>query len=372
MIGDNLFDNIYKDKRVLITGHTGFKGSWLTLWLTELGAEVIGYSLGTPTKPSLFEVLNLRNGIIHIVGDVRDGDKLKRVFKEYKPDVVFHMAAQPLVRFSYKEPKLTYETNVIGTLNLFEAVKETESVRVAINVTSDKCYENREWVYGYRENDSMGGYDPYSSSKGCAEILTSAYRSSYFNPKDYGKLHQVSLASVRAGNVIGGGDWQVDRLLPDCVKALSKREVIKIRNPKAIRPWQHVLEPLSGYLWLGALMWKEPTKFCGGWNFGPSDEDVLTVEEVVKRVIELWGGGEYKIMNSNIKYHEAKLLKLDISKAHFYLKWKSIYSVDKALEETINWYKEYYSGGNNVYTYTLGQIKSYIDEAKFKNITWTL
>ena len=255
------FKNFYTNKKILITGHTGFKGSWLTLWLTELGAEVIGYSLEPPIKPSLFEVFNLKNRIIHIIGDIRDEEKLKDVFKEYKPEIIFHLAAQPLVRLSYQEPKLTYETNVIGTLNLFEGVKEMESVRVVINVTSDKCYENKEWVYGYRENDPMGGYDPYSSSKGCTELLTAAYRNSYFNPKDYGKTHQVSLASVRAGNVIGGGDWQVDRLVPDCVKALSKGETVKIRNPHAIRPWQHVLEPLSGYLFLAMRMWEEPTKY---------------------------------------------------------------------------------------------------------------
>ncbi|SNZ06187.1 CDP-glucose 4,6-dehydratase [Persephonella hydrogeniphila] len=365
-----LFNKIYKNKKVLVTGHTGFKGSWLTLWLKHLGAKVIGYSLEPPTNPNLFEILNLEKEIIHIVGDIRDEKKLKKVFQEYKPEIVIHMAAQPLVRYSYINPKETYETNVIGTLNVFEAVKETESVKVVINVTSDKCYENKEWVYGYRENDPMGGYDPYSSSKGCAELLTSAYRNSFFNPKDYGKTHNVALASVRAGNVIGGGDWAEDRLIPDCIRALSKKETIYIRNPYAIRPWQHVLEPLSGYLWLGALMWQDPVKYSEGWNFGPNDEDILTVEEIVKEVIKIWGNGEYKV-NSENKFHEARLLKLDISKAHSYLKWKPVYNAKTALQETINWYKTYFSDPKKICDFTHNQLLKYVDEAKNKKLIWT-
>lgn len=365
-----LFNNIYEKKKVLVTGHTGFKGSWLILWLKQLGAEIIGYSLEPPTKPSLFETLKLDKEIVHIIGDIRDEKKLKEVFRKYQPDIVIHMAAQPLVRYSYINPKETYETNVIGTLNVFEAVKETESVKVVINITSDKCYENKEWVYGYRENDPMGGYDPYSSSKGCAEILTSAYRNSFFNPKDYGKTHHVALASVRAGNVIGGGDWAENRLIPDCVRALSKKEVIHIRNPNATRPWQHVLEPLSGYLWLGALMWQEPVKYSEGWNFGPNDEDILTVEEIVKDVIKIWGNREYKV-NPDNKFHEAKLLKLDISKAHFHLKWKPVYNAKTALLETINWYKTYFSNSENIYDFTLKQLLKYIEEAKNKELIWT-
>ncbi|ACO04056.1 MAG TPA: CDP-glucose 4,6-dehydratase [Persephonella sp.] len=366
----NLFNNIYEGKRVLITGHTGFKGSWITLWLKHLGAEVIGYSLEPPTEPSLFETLQLDREIIHIIGDIRDENKLKEVFNKYQPDIVIHMAAQPLVRYSYINPKETYETNVIGTLNVFEAVKETDSVRVVINVTSDKCYENKEWVYGYRENDPMGGYDPYSSSKGCAELLTSAYRKSFFNPKDYGKTHHVALASVRAGNVIGGGDWAEDRLIPDCIRSLSKGETIHIRNPKATRPWQHVLEPLSGYLWLGALMWEEPVKYSEGWNFGPNDEDILTVEEIVKDVIKIWGDGDYTV-NPDNKFHEARLLKLDISKAHSYLKWKPVYNARKALLETINWYKIYLSKSENIYDYTVKQLSEYVEKAQEKELIWT-
>ena len=365
-----LFNNIYKGKKVLLTGHTGFKGSWLTLWLKQLGAEVIGYSLEPPTNPSLFEILNLEKEIIHVIGDIRNEKRLKETFKKYKPDIVIHMAAQPLVRYSYMNPKETYETNVIGTLNVFEAVKETETVRVVINVTSDKCYENKEWVYGYRENDPMGGYDPYSSSKGCAELLTSAYRNSFFNPENYGKTHNVALASVRAGNVIGGGDWAEDRLIPDCIRALSKKETIYIRNPHATRPWQHVLEPLSGYLWLGALMWQDPTKYSEGWNFGPNDEDILTVEEIVKDVIKIWGNGEY-VVNSDNRFHEAKLLKLDISKAHFYLKWKPVYNAKKSLVETVNWYKTYFSNPEKIYDFTINQLLSYIKEAENKGLIWT-
>ncbi len=365
-----LFNNIYKGKKVLLTGHTGFKGSWLTLWLKQLEAEVIGYSLEPPTDPSLFEILNLEKEIIHVIGDIRNEKKLKETFEKYKPDIVIHMAAQPLVRYSYMNPKETYETNVIGTLNVFEAVKETETVRVVINVTSDKCYENKEWVYGYRENDPMGGYDPYSSSKGCAELLTSAYRNSFFNPENYGKTHNVALASVRAGNVIGGGDWAEDRLIPDCIRALSKKETIYIRNPHATRPWQHVLEPLSGYLWLGALMWQDPTKYSEGWNFGPNDEDILTVEEIVKDVIKIWGNGEY-VVNSDNRFHEAKLLKLDISKAHFYLKWKPVYNAKKSLVETVNWYKTYFSNPEKIYDFTINQLLSYIKEAENKGLIWT-
>ncbi len=365
----NLFNNIYKGKKILVTGHTGFKGSWITLWLKELGAEVIGYSLEPPTNPSLFEILKLDREIIHIIGDVRDEKKLKEIFKKYKPEIVIHMAAQPLVRHSYINPKETYETNIIGTLNVFEAVRETDSVKVVINVASDKCYQNKEWVYGYREDDSMGGYDPYSSSKGCAELLTTAYRHSFFNPKDYGKTHNVALASVRAGNVIGGGDWATDRLIPDCIRALSKKGIIYIRNPQAIRPWQYVLEPLSGYLWLGSLLWTNPTKYSEGWNFGPNDEDILTVEEIVKRVIHIWGEGSYKI-NQDKDFYESKLLKLDISKAHFYLKWKPVCNIEFALEETVNWYKEYFNNPQNIYQYTLQQLYNYIDSAKKKNLIW--
>lgn len=359
----NIFSKIYKDKKVLITGHTGFKGSWLTLWLKELGADVLGYSLEPPTKPNLFTVLELEKEINHIIGDIHDGEKVYKVFQEFKPEIVFHLAAQPLVRLSYKEPKLTYETNIIGTVNLYECIRKVKGVKAVITITTDKCYENKEWVYGYRENDPMGGFDPYSSSKGCVELITSAYRNSYF--QDMG----IAISSVRAGNVIGGGDWADDRLIPDCVRSLSQDKEIVIRNPLAIRPWQHVLEPLSGYLWLGALMLQDKEKYSSGWNFGPNDEDVLTVEEVIKEVISDWGRGSYTIDKSNHP-HEAKLLRLDISKARYELKWTPVYNVYEAIEKSIKWYKAYYKGKTEMKDFTIDQINEYIERAKAKKLIW--
>ncbi len=365
-----LFKDIYKDKRVLITGHTGFKGSWLTLLLAELGVKVIGYSLKPYTNPNMFEILQLEKKITHIIGDTRDEHNLKKVLKKYKPEIVFHLASQPLVRLSYREPKLTYETNIIGLVNLLEAVKITEGVKAVINITSDKCYDNRELIYGYRETDPMGGYDPYSSSKGAVELITAAYRNSFFNPNEYGKRHNTALASVRAGNVIGGGDWSTDRIIPDCIRALSKNKTIVIRDPKSLRPWQYVLEPLSGYLWLGALMLQNGIKYSGGWNFGPIDDDLLTVEEIVKRIIELWGKGEYEVKSDN-KFYESKLLKLDISKSFFHLKWKPVYRIDNALQNTIYWYKKFFKDKRiDMYEYTLSQIKEYSNTAKNLNLEW--
>ncbi len=349
---NNTFNNIYNSKKVLVTGHTGFKGGWLSLWLKELGAEVIGYSLDPPTQPSFFEALDLKNKLIHIIGDVRDEKHLLSVFEKHQPEFVFHLAAQSLVRFSYKEPRLTYETNVMGTVNILEAIRKSKSVKAAVIITSDKCYENKEWIYGYRENDSVSGYDPYSSSKGCAELIVSAYRRSYFESLG------VALSSVRAGNVIGGGDWQEDRLVPDCIRALSKGEAIKIRNPNAIRPWQYILEPLSGYLLLALKMSEDRIKFSGAWNFGPSDYDILTVEEITKKVISYWGSGGYEIEKSSKNFHEASLLKLDCSKAYSLLKWHSIYNVDETIKKTVEWYKRYYNGAKNkeLYDFTVSQI----------------
>jgi CDP-glucose 4,6-dehydratase len=357
--------NVYKGKKILITGHTGFKGSWLSTWLMELGADVIGYSLEPPTRPNLFDALSLDKKLIHIIGDVRDEEHIFSVFKKYQPEFVFHLAAQPLVRFSYKEPKLTYETNVMGTVNILEAVRKIESVRVCIIVSTDKCYENKEWVYGYREIDSLGGYDPYSSSKGCAELVSAAYRNSFFNPNDYGKRHNVVLSTVRAGNVIGGGDWGKDRLIPDCVRMLSQNKTIIIRNPKAIRPWQYVLEPLSGYLLLGSLMYKNGKKHSSAWNFGPNDNDIITVEELLKLVIKNWDSGNYKIETS-YQPHEAALLKLDVSKAHTLLKWRPTYNISKTIEKTINWYKIFYSDKKvkDLFKLTVKEIENFIN---FKN-----
>ncbi len=358
-------ENVYKGKKILITGHTGFKGSWLSTWLIELGADVIGYSLEPPTQPNLFDSLSLDRKLIHIIGDVRDEEHIFSVFKKYQPEFVFHLAAQPLVRFSYEEPKLTYETNVMGTVNILEAVRKTKSVRVCIIVSTDKCYENKEWVYGYREIDPVGGYDPYSSSKGCAELVTAAYRNSFFNPNDYGKRHDIALSTVRAGNVIGGGDWGKDRLIPDCVRMLSQNKTIIIRNPKAIRPWQYVLEPLSGYLLLGSLMYKNGEKYSSAWNFGPNDNDFITVEEIVKSVAQNWGNGDYKVDTSS-QPHEADLLKLDTSKIRTFLGWKPVYNIYDTIRRTINWYKYFYNGveKEKLYKITVNEICDYIKRSE--------
>ncbi|MCE7738873.1 MAG: CDP-glucose 4,6-dehydratase, partial [Candidatus Heimdallarchaeota archaeon] len=280
---------------------------------------------------------------------------------------VFHLAAQPLVRLSYKEPKLTYETNVMGTVNVLEAVRKTNSVRVCIIVTSDKCYENKEWVYGYRETDTMGGYDPYSSSKGCAELVTSAYRRSFFTPEEYGKKHNVALSSVRAGNVIGGGDWGEDRVIPDCVRALSQNKAIVIRNPQATRPWQYILEPLAGYLLLGVLMYEDGARYSSAWNFGPNDESVITVEELAKHVIKYWKGGSYRMDTTNHP-HEAGLLKLDAGKARALLGWKPIYDVYEAIKRTVNWYRSFYSGirREDLYEITVKEIIDFVNSGKEK------
>ena len=330
------------------------------MWLAELGAKVIGYSLEPPTKPNMFKALNLQDKVTHIIGDVRDDQHLLSVFKEYQPEFVFHLAAQPIVRLSYKEPKLTYETNVMGTVNVLEAIRRTKSVKVAVIITSDKCYENKEWIYGYRETDPMGGYDPYSSSKGCAELAVSAYRRSFFNPEKYNK-HGVALSSARAGNVIGGGDWGLDRLVPDCIRGLSRNKIITIRNPNAVRPWQHVLEPLSGYLLLGAKMYENGVLYSDAWNFGPLDSDIITVEEIVKKIISYWGSGKYRIEASSKNLHEAKLLKLDCSKAHSIIGWHSIYDINESLKKTVEWYKMYYNGIKNkeLYDFTVSQIIEY-------------
>jgi CDP-glucose 4,6-dehydratase len=359
------FNNIYENKKVLVTGATGFKGTWLSIWLNRLGAKVIGYSLQPPTTPSMFEICNLGNKITNIIGDVRDYSSLVNVVEEYRPEIVFHLAAQPLVRLSYKSPKETYETNVMGTVNLLEAVKNTDSVKAVVVITTDKCYENKEWVYGYRESDSMGGYDPYSSSKGCAELVVSSYRNSFYNERG------IALASARAGNVIGGGDWAEDRLIPDFVRAISKNRSIVIRNPIATRPWQHVLEPLSGYLLLAASMLKDKEKYSSAWNFGPRDSDVLSVEEILKLSVNFWGKGSIELDEGH-NPHEANLLKLDISKAKSYLKWNPAYDVNRAVDKTINWYKNYYENKDeNMYEYTLKQIDEYEKEAKIQNLIWS-
>ena len=359
-----LFSGIYKNKTVLVTGHTGFKGSWLVYWLSQMGAKVIGYSLEAPTTPNHIGLLNL--DIVSVIGDIRDLDKLNSIMKKYKPDIVFHLAAQPLVRLSYENPIDTYETNVIGTLKVLEACKNS-NVKAIVNITSDKAYENKEWIWGYRENDPMGGYDPYSSSKGCADILVNSYRNSYFNIEEYKKTHNTLIASCRAGNVIGGGDWAKDRLLTDIMLSVSQNKKVKIRNPHATRPWQHVLEPLSGYLNIGQKLLEEKVEFSDAWNFGPSDEGSITVEEVVKNVKKYWNKIDYDINRDTNQPHEANLLKLDCSKAHILLNWNDVWDSDTTFEMTVKWYKEFYENDKII---TIDNLKVYIKNAKNKGLQW--
>ncbi len=364
-----MFGGIYKGKKVLITGHTGFKGSWLCLWLKELGAEVIGYALNPPTNPNHFELL--KPDMISIIGDIRDGEKLINVVKCHKPEIVFHLAAQPLVRYSYKNPVETFETNVMGTINVFEACRNTESVGTIVNITSDKCYENREWVWGYRENDPMGGYDPYSASKGCAELVTNSYRNSFFNPSyplTLSPSHPpILLASARAGNVIGGGDWAEDRLIPDCIRALLKGGKIVIRNPNAIRPWQHVLEPLSGYLLLGQKLLEGRKEFAEAWNFGPSEDGNATVGEIVAQVNKAWPKIDYEINMIPDQPHEAGMLRLDCSKARTKLQWTPVWDGKSTVKKTALWYKFFYESNE---VWSLEDLQSYTADAQSKHISW--
>jgi len=347
----------WEGKRVFLTGHTGFKGSWLSLWLQSLGAELTGFSLAPPTQPSLFEMARVGDGMHSIIGDIRDLAGLREAMVEAKPEIVIHMAAQPLVRYSYENPVETYATNVMGTVHLFEAVRATPSVKAVVNITTDKCYENREWAWGYRENEPMGGYDPYSNSKGCAELVTSAYRSSYFNPLDYSK-HGVALASVRAGNVIGGGDWAQDRLIPDIISAFSEGRPVVIRSPHAIRPWQHVLEPLRGYLMLAERLYSEGVAYAEGWNFGPNEADVKSVEWIVGTLAEQWGNDANWTLDQSTHPHEATYLKLDISKARSRLGWQPALTLSQSLQMIVDWYRDYKNKADMRYA-VLEQISTY-------------
>ena len=353
----NLFHGIYKNRKVLITGHTGFKGSWLCLILNQLGADVYGYALEPPTHPSLFKEALIDELITSFIGDIRDYDKLFNFMQQLQPEIVIHMAAQPLVRESYKIPVETYAINVMGTVHLLEACRNTKSVKAIVNVTTDKCYENREWHYGYRENEPMGGYDPYSNSKGCSELVTSAYRNSYFNPLNYID-HGVAVASARAGNVIGGGDWADDRLIPDFIRAISKGEEVKIRSPYAKRPWQHVLEPLTGYLTLAEKLFTEGTKYAEGWNFGPDDRDARNVEWITKTICDFWGEDASFSIDTNPQPHEAKYLKLDCSKAKAELGWIPRWNIEITLKSIVDWNKSFLSG-KNMRTVTDQQIETY-------------
>lgn len=335
--------DFWRDKRVFLTGHTGFKGSWLALWLSELGARVHGFALEPPTEPSLFRMAGIESRLAsHTLADVRDAEALAASLARVGPDVVFHLAAQPLVRESYRQPRATFETNLMGTVNLLEAVRVADSVRVCQVITSDKCYENREWLYGYRESDPMGGHDPYSSSKGCAELAVAAYGRSFFSVADDHEP-RVSLASARAGNVIGGGDWAEDRLVPDCVRAFARGERAVIRNPWAVRPWQHVLEPLSGYLLLAERQRERPVEFSGAWNFGPRGSDCVSVGAFTQAFVTAWGVGaalEPLAEAGPDAPHEAGLLRLDITKAETVLGWSPRYDLRQAVDETVAWYRE--------------------------------
>ena len=356
---EKLLDNSFRGKRVLVTGHTGFKGSWLSIWLHQMGAKVIGVALDPQTDRDNFVLSGIGEKIeADIRADIRNRQQMQDIFEQYQPEVVFHLAAQPLVRLSYDIPVETYEANVMGTIHVMEAIRHTPSVKVAVMITTDKCYENREQIWGYRENEPMGGYDPYSSSKGAAEIAISSWRRSFFNPADYGTKHHVAIASVRAGNVVGGGDWAKDRIVPDCIRALEAGQTIEIRSPKAIRPWQHVLEPLSGYLLLAAKMLEEPTRYCEGWNFGPRMESVTPVWDVATMITKYYGQGTLKDVSDPNALHEANLLMLDISKAHALLGWQPRTNIEQCCQLTADWYKRYRT--ENVYDLCREQINTFL------------
>jgi CDP-glucose 4,6-dehydratase len=344
-------------KRVFVTGHTGFKGGWLTLWLSRLGAHVTGYSLDPTTRPSFFEATAIGDTMDHNIGDIRDYRGLHDAVSRSRPEIVFHLAAQPIVRRSYDDPVETYSVNVVGTATVLEALRRVGCARAIVNITSDKCYENREWVWGYREHEPMGGYDPYSSSKGCAELVTSAFRNSFFNPARHAE-HGVALASARAGNVIGGGDWAEDRLIPDAVRAFTKGERLGIRFPEAIRPWQHVLEPLAGYLILAERLWSDGASVAEGWNFGPGPGDEWPVRRVVEEAVQRWGDGARWKHERSQNAHEAHYLKVDSAKARTRLGWHSRWDTTRALSATVAWYKAYYSKGD-MREFSLRQIEDY-------------
>ena len=354
----DIFNNFYKGKRVLVTGHTGFKGSWLSIWLHSLGAEVVGVSLDPCSDRDNYVLSGIGGRILaDLRADIRDAEAMKRIFAQYRPEIVFHLAAQPLVRLSYEIPVETYMTNVMGTINVMEAIRATDSVRVGVMITTDKCYDNKERITGYREDDPFGGYDPYSSSKGACEVAIQSWRRSFFNPDDYGRKHHVSLASVRAGNVIGGGDWAKDRIVPDCIRAIEAGKPVVIRNRNAVRPWEHVLEPLSGYMLLAVRMWDNPTEYCEGWNFGPEAESVSTVWDVASAIVADMGRGSLEDRSDPDAPHEANLLMLDITKAKTRLGWKPRLDFRQTAALVADWYSRY--SGEEVYDLCLEEIEKF-------------
>ena len=332
--------SFWKSRKVILTGHTGFKGSWLSLWLQSMGADACGIALEPPTDPSLFSKACVDNGMRHEIADIRNFEEISKIFQSFCPEIVIHMAAQPLVRLSYQEPVETYATNVMGTVNVFEASRRANSVKAIVNVTTDKCYENKEWVWGYREDEAMGGHDPYSSSKGCSELISLAYKKSFLEEEG------IALATARAGNVIGGGDWAEDRLIPDILKALINRDAIQIRNPNAVRPWQHVLEPLSGYLLLAEELCSDPKSVSESWNFGPRDADAKSVRWIVEKLSALLGHDKKWLQQPGEHPHEANYLKLDISKARHKLGWEPKWSIEIALEKIADWQLACEAGSN--------------------------
>ena len=334
--------SFWKNKKILITGHTGFKGSWLTVWLKKLGADITGFSKSVPTNPSLFETVNIEKDIKSVIGNIQNYELLKETISKYEPEIIFHMAAQSLVIKSYSNPIETFSTNVMGTVNLLYAVKETKKPKVVINITSDKCYENNELLEGYSEDDPMGGHDPYSSSKGCAELITKSFRKSFFSSDHE---NNIGLASVRAGNVIGGGDWAENRLIPDIIRAIKNKENVKIRNPNALRPWQHVLDPLNGYISLAEKLWDDQTKYSEEWNFGPEKNEVKPVSWIIEKINELWKNKmNWEVGNNEL--HEANNLILNCQKAKSRLGWNSKMNTETALKLTIEWYAKYFDGEN--------------------------
>jgi len=365
----SMFKGIYKDKTVLVTGHTGFIGSWLVLWLQSLGAKVVGYSLEPSTKPSLFETLGLENEITHIIGDIQDKQNLSDSIEKYKPEIVIHLAAQPLVRVSYEDPVETFRTNILGTVNILDSIRKSDSVSSCVVMTSDKCYQNLDANRFHKETDHLGGSDPYSASKGAAEIITNSFRNSFFN--------KGNIATVRAGNVIGGGDWAKDRIVPDCIRALTTNKKIMVRNPSSIRPWQFVLEPISGILWLGSKLYTKPEKFSEAWNLGPNQISNMTVKKVVQNTIRIWDkAGSEKgswldtSKESKNQPNESISLLLDSTKALTSLEWKTIYSFETAINQTISWYKSYYNNDTSMKELSVHQIEQYSKAADQMNITW--
>ena len=365
----SMFKGIYKDRTVLVTGHTGFIGSWLVLWLQSLGAKVVGYSLESSTKPSLFETLGLENEITHIIGNVQDNQNLSDNIEKYKPEIVIHLAAQPLVRASYEDPAETFRTNILGTVNILDSIRKSGSVSSCVVMTSDKCYQNLDADRFHKETDPLGGSDPYSASKGAAEIITNSFRNSFFN--------KSNIATVRAGNVIGGGDWAKDRIVPDCIRALTTNKKIMVRNPSSIRPWQFVLEPISGILWLGSKLYTKPEKYSEAWNLGPNQTSNITVEKVVQNIIRIWdkdgsekGSWLDTSKESKNQPNESISLLLDSTKALTSLEWKTIYSFETAINQTVSWYKSYYNNDTSMKELSVHQIEQYSKTADQMNITW--